>query len=58
MNTLTQNFPQDLYRVVMDSSVNPLAALPKMVRFQQQEIKFWPQGFCIRIPSTLYKWVG
>ena len=34
MNTLTQNFPQDLYKVVMDSSMNPLAALPKMVRFQ------------------------
>ena len=34
MNTFTGNFPQDLYKVVMDSSMNPLAALPKMVRFQ------------------------
>jgi len=34
MNLIAENNVSSLYRVIMDSSVNPLANLPKIVRFQ------------------------
>ena len=34
MNSIAENNVSSLYRVIMDSSVNPLANLPKIVRFQ------------------------
>ena len=34
MNLIAENNVSSLYKVIMDSSVNPLANLPKIVRFQ------------------------
>jgi hypothetical protein len=34
MKSIAANNLSSLYRIVMDSSVNPLANLPKIVRFQ------------------------
>ena len=34
MNLIQQRQIPQLYNTVMDSSINPLSALPKMVRFQ------------------------